>query len=1100
MLAVFTTALLLAAQPETPTPPVPPARSESPLAAVFSGGVSLGNYEAGLAWTSVRFMRAARMGGQVPPRQPLLTAVTGASAGSVNALVAALLWCESAETAARDTVDRNPLRDLWLPVGLEQLLPEDLTRYLPGDALLSTRPLTVALESLGQEVLGPHATRRFTPGCRLPVGLTVTRATPEERRIAGLPTLTQKFVVPWALEVTRDGQPRFVRQPLTSGRDAGDNTLSLSDLASSTADSPHLGWEQMSQAVLTSGAFPVAFGPRALCDCTAECPASETVGADACPGPSGALPPRSCAAQSPRDAPLKLCSRRYVDGGIFDNAPVGLAIDLTESTQAPAPLRPVRYVFVDPDLRRLSPTRTSTPEASGANGRGVTAGLQLVGSLISTGRNVELARAARAGNWNLTTQSLLRETAAGLLPYIFIHVELNTLESGATTEPLEPPAALRTLAQRHRLGRLLFECLSPEAASAAQQRSCAQRILVLSQQENAAEDTPPLSAEEVVRLADLAASRVVQENPRLAPPAPPAGVAHEDFIERLIIGTATLYYFAEEVERVGNSSLPEERLLRFKRSVLGMVQLGRQLASLTNTTANALLVNLLEGLARREALAPTANEARRQVQGLAPGELFSSGDVQPVLTALSALAPEPQVSASPDAVVRLLRLVQLHPQLLHTNSLALAHSREARELMGQRGGERELVLSSRFSPLASSHLYNFAGFLDLPLREFDYYAGVYDALHTIGVMMCGAAELGLGPVVRRLDAPNELDVSAPDTQRCIGEAMRQTVETLGLSASPKARYVAGRLARMELAAALDDSAFAASMLREPSWAWLEAFGTAEPGANLVAVTEALLSKRASCTPTSKEALCVVDVSFDAFIQGLREHGYVPQSDNLRQAMEDQEAWEVRTVRRVVDRSLLIERAEPPSDPSMKGAVLLAHSAGQLWLRRAEDVTPTFPRFVLDPSTIPATPPEGAWMPRAAAHLIPYRLSLDVARGGFALAWLEPALHLSSRVSLLSIVEVLDFQAESDRISTTLGVRPTLRLGGLALGAGPRLSLPWVNGNGVALGGEVRLGVLQDRLAISAGVRRLSAAKSTSNEGFIALSVSDLNGLAYWLMF
>jgi hypothetical protein len=43
----------------------------------------------------------------------------------------------------------------------------------------------------------------------------------------------------------------------------------------------------------------------------------------------------------------------------------------------------------------------------------------------------------------------------------------------------------------------------------------------------------------------------------------------------------------------------------------------------------------------------------------------------------------------------------------------------------------------------------------------------------------------------------------------------------------------------------------------------------------------------------------------------------------------------------------------------------------------------------------------------------------------------------------------------------------------------------------------RLAWLQERLAVSAGIRSLSPGR---REGFVMLSVSDLNGLAYWLAF
>ncbi|MDC0711883.1 patatin-like phospholipase family protein [Stigmatella sp. ncwal1] len=1109
MLPALALTLLVAAVPEPSEASAP--RSEHPLAFVLSGGVSLGSYEAGLAWASVRFPQVASARGLVGGRRrvPRLTAVTGASAGSINALLSALIWCESPETTADASVDSNLLRDLWLPVGLERLLPEDPTVYSAGDAILSTLPLTEALAALERKLLAPDGSRRFQPGCRLPVGLTVTRATPETRLIAGLPTLTQKFVLPWVLEVTREGQPRLRRQPLTTGRDAGDNVLRLPELAGLPAEEAHFGWSQGWQALLASGAFPLAFAPRPLCDCAVECPSDQRVEANACQGPGQMLPPMSCAAQSSPGTPLTLCRRRYVDGGIFDNAPVGLAIDLTESTYTPALLQPTRYLFVDPDLRRLLPYREPL-EHKTAEGSGLSAGVQLLGSLVSTGRNVDLARAVRAGRWNRTTQGLLRETAASLLPFIFIHLQLHALREGTAIASMEPPSAFPDITQHGRFGRLLAECFDEGAADVpAHWHACAQRFIALSQDvAPSRDDTPPLSSEKVVWLAE----RVTAQTSHTGGPGlwastpkgvlPPPYIWEQEFIDRLICGTAALYFLADEVDALANSALSPERLLQTKAALLGVVQIGRTLASATNAAANTLLLRDLERLEADAALSPVATQARRAVAALEPGALFSPADLQPLLTALAPGALGPQATPEPDGVVRLRHLVHLHPHLQRVSAQAEALSREARELLEHRGGERALLLSSRFSPLASSHLFNFAGFLDRPLREFDYYAGVYDAAQSASLAMCSMPEVAPSPPMRQLGVPHVLDLREPGTQRCLGYALRHVVETLDLSSSPKARYVVGRLARLELAAALDDRQMAAKLEDEPSWAWLKDFAAATPEPTLVAVADALLSRMAPCAENSQEPLCVKDLTFEAFIAALREHGYVAQSPHMLQAMEDVNGWAMRTMRQVLDRSHAIERQETAQSPVIRNAVLLAHSAGQLWLRRAEDVTPTttYPRFVWDLSTIPTSNANGRSSGlRAAAHLLPYRMSFDVAHGGISLAWMEPALHLSSRVSLMSTVEPLDIQSEHDRLSSTVGLRPALRLGDVTVSTGPRISFPWVNGNGVDVGGEVRVGGLQDRVGLSLGVRRMFARREEGPGWFVALSVSDINGLAYWLM-
>jgi len=128
----------------------PAARAADPaedhFALTISGGVSLGAYEAGLNWAVVRFLRLrAREFNQpraiIPSRRPNLVAVTGASAGSINALLAAVLWCEADDSTRNASVDRNMLRDAWLGVSLDALLPENPTAYGPDDGVLASSAL-----------------------------------------------------------------------------------------------------------------------------------------------------------------------------------------------------------------------------------------------------------------------------------------------------------------------------------------------------------------------------------------------------------------------------------------------------------------------------------------------------------------------------------------------------------------------------------------------------------------------------------------------------------------------------------------------------------------------------------------------------------------------------------------------------------------------------------------------------------------------------------------------------------------------------------------------------------------------------------------------
>src|SRR2546428_5030854 len=167
-----------------PLPPPPADR----LALTISGGASLGNYEAGRIWVSGRCLRA-------PPRQIELAAVTGASAGAANALMAAAMWCEDLSETRDDDPDKNIFHDAWAAVGIEELLPDRPSAFTAADGLLSAAPLEEAIRRIRTLLLehGP----RFRPGCAVSIGLTVTRDRPQGAQRGGGRAGAQRSLLPW---------------------------------------------------------------------------------------------------------------------------------------------------------------------------------------------------------------------------------------------------------------------------------------------------------------------------------------------------------------------------------------------------------------------------------------------------------------------------------------------------------------------------------------------------------------------------------------------------------------------------------------------------------------------------------------------------------------------------------------------------------------------------------------------------------------------------------------------------------------------------------------------------------------------------------------
>jgi len=1091
------------------------SRLEDGYALTLSGGVSLGSYEAGLNWALVRVFRA-EMSDMLLRRRPRLVGVTGASAGSINALLVAALYCETAESAARATIDDNLLRSAWLHVGLDALLPEDPRSYRPDDAVLASAALEPVVVDVRKALLDGGLS--FRPNCRLPVGLTVTRVEPLVQNLGGLRVTSQRAVLPLLFDTDAEGKVRFERQPLPQSSEAGESRLALADAAEMGRVGVHP--EVVLQSLLASSAFPLAFRPRVLCECAAECGPDAEAPDGTCPGPQGTpLTGLSCQAQSAAQGgrALKICKRRFVDGGVFDNAPVGLALEQSEAFFRPGVLKPLTALFVDPDIRRLQPATRS--EQVDRSLRGIGAIGTFLGDLVQTARNRELYRAAQAGRWNRTTRRILLTSSGQIREYDRLIAELVDPDSPPPSTTL-PPGLHGNAAERTRIGRTLQSCLlrlgprALDATSEALGRQCAEFFRGEPVADPLDSDpalrvraTEPLSDAEVADLASLVArtfgnprSAARQSSERkmldLTSSARSRVEVGRALGDKLEIVSLFQIYLAEQLGGISHGELPEARLVQLRKEVLEFLTQGEALGPSAARLAAAQIEDALGSLASRSGPGTIPAEARRvleDVRSEPSGSLFGISRLLPLLSALDSL-PASQVDGPLlQAWQRLDRIVQLRPRLQSLAADTLQTSQDARALLAEGTQERTLALSTRFSPLAGAQLFNFAGFLDEPLREFDYYAGVYDGLYAAAVFVCREQdpEERSRPAPVRLRSSWELDLAQVETQRCVGAAMGQLAVRLGVPTSEKASSLVAWLARAELAAWLGSSSQADKELARPEWGWLGPQRDPRKLGALGMVGYVLLSQKSPCTEHDREALCLSDISFDDFLSALREAGYQPQSRAMRLALEDPRQFWRETVQRVVDRGATIElTSTSASEAGQRKGVLFALSAGEIWTRG--DVATSATRLSLDPSTIPSVPlangPEWAiW----AAHAFPYRAALDVARGGLALSWIEPALRLGPHFSVFSTLQLVDIEF-GQRTSSTFGLRPAVHLGGLTINAGPRFAVHW-NG-GTDWGGEVGLSVLQDRLGVSVGVRRLSG----FNEVLVALSVSDVNGMIYWL--
>jgi len=379
----------------------------------ISGGASKGAYEAGLNWTILKLIRESENlhtlgGGQIRPLQ--IASITGASAGGVNTILSGLTWCSLAEAEGGLTsrIDNNLFRDIWLRVDINALLPPspDSEIYLPDDALLSRRDYFAAAGDLAEQ----WRKSAYRKGCRVPLGVTVTRVEPLDLVVDNIEVENQRFYIPFELRVQEDGTIAYFFDPA--------DYPSLSDPAMILMPHPRGAPEfsipdkSVIEAAVATSAFPTAFGRRRLQYCRLVLR-------------RGATPPESPAEQSESDlvcpSGYALDEAEFADGGLFDNLPIGLARTLAElNINASRNPLPVTYLYLDPNrVRYETPDPPDTRACASSNPPDAcrimafnlfSESIMLAGAL-GTARKFELYRETISENWRFNLSQLAYQLA-----------------------------------------------------------------------------------------------------------------------------------------------------------------------------------------------------------------------------------------------------------------------------------------------------------------------------------------------------------------------------------------------------------------------------------------------------------------------------------------------------------------------------------------------------------------------------------------------------------------------------------------------------------------------------------------------------------------
>ena len=270
-------------------------RDQIDFSMVISGGVSLGAYESGYNWAVIKMLSKVRDDSKLA--DPELRSVAGASAGSINALMTAMYWCQKEDVPLKNSVEDNLFYETWVNLGIEDLAIRGEDQN--NESTLFSRK---GLEKKAQYILEQMNKPIFRKGCEVPLGVSVTKVTPIVEEISGIKIKNQHFSIPLTVK-EKNGRLIIENRKMPPSTDF---YISIPGIEHNTS--------KITDVLFASSAFPGAFQQVKL-DYIYK---------------------------------GKRASHYFIDGGAYDNVPLQLAIELSAKASF--------FLFMDPsNMRKEAP-------------------------------------------------------------------------------------------------------------------------------------------------------------------------------------------------------------------------------------------------------------------------------------------------------------------------------------------------------------------------------------------------------------------------------------------------------------------------------------------------------------------------------------------------------------------------------------------------------------------------------------------------------------------------------------------------------------------------------------------------------------------------
>ena len=261
---------------------------------VISGGVSLGAYEAGYNWAMIKMLSEIKT--KNPHIDPQLRSVAGASAGSINALLSAVYWCQKESIPYENSVEDNLFYETWVHLGIEDLMIDG--EDPDNKSTLFTRK---ALGDKARKIMDHMSKPIYNEGCEVPMGFAVTKVTPIIEEFQGIKIKNQTFSVPLTFKIS-NGKAKIVNHKMPP------STAFYLSIPGIEKD-----YGKVTDVLFASSAFPGAFQQVKLRY-----------------GYKG-----------------KIYSQYFIDGGAYNNIPLQLATELNPDAKL--------FIYMDPGNMRKQP-------------------------------------------------------------------------------------------------------------------------------------------------------------------------------------------------------------------------------------------------------------------------------------------------------------------------------------------------------------------------------------------------------------------------------------------------------------------------------------------------------------------------------------------------------------------------------------------------------------------------------------------------------------------------------------------------------------------------------------------------------------------------